>query len=219
MFAWKFLDRRGRSLFAGFAWPVPEGAGPGPWVEAAAVEPCRSGLHACRPSDLAWWLADELWRVQLGGDVVEHRHTVVASRARLVERSPAWSGGVWRELAGWAAERARASAASVLEGRGRHDLAARLRDTETLAAQEEVGGSLLGLDEIDPAGRAAALAADAAHFARVGQPCQAPFVGACAAGWAAGGQHGDPVGYDDGFAAERAAQSAWIVRRLGLDPA
>jgi hypothetical protein len=44
--AYKFLRADGTSPFTRFAWPLPDGA-PGAWVEAR-VEPCRSGIHACR---------------------------------------------------------------------------------------------------------------------------------------------------------------------------
>ena len=50
MIAYKFLRPDGTGVFTGFSWPLPNG-GPGRWVEAN-VEPCRSGIHACRPEHL-----------------------------------------------------------------------------------------------------------------------------------------------------------------------
>jgi len=37
----------------GYRWELPNGS-PGPWVEAA-IDPCRSGIHGLRPSDLPLW--------------------------------------------------------------------------------------------------------------------------------------------------------------------
>jgi hypothetical protein len=91
MTAYKFL-RRGRvGAFSGFAWPVGE------WVEA---EPhvCASGIHACRPADLPYWLDAELWEIELDGAVAAERK-LVAPRGRLVRRVEAWDGGTARAFA------------------------------------------------------------------------------------------------------------------------
>ena len=50
MIAYKFLRGDGTGAFTRFPWPLPNG-GPGAWVDAP-IEPCRSGIHACRASDL-----------------------------------------------------------------------------------------------------------------------------------------------------------------------
>jgi hypothetical protein len=86
--AYKFLRGDGTGAFTRFAWPLPDGA-PGAWVEAPIV-PCRSGIHACRRSDLPLWLGRDLYAVELAGAIVEERTKVVASRARLVRRIDAW---------------------------------------------------------------------------------------------------------------------------------
>ena len=88
MIAYKFLRPGGTSPFTGFAWPLPDGA-PGAWIEAP-VEPCRSGIHACRRGDLPLWLGRELYEVELDGDIVEEPTKLVASRARLIRRIDAW---------------------------------------------------------------------------------------------------------------------------------
>ena len=60
MIAYKFL-RSGRiGPFSGYRWPEP-----GAWVDASGTDPCRRGVHACRTADLPWWLADELWEIEL----------------------------------------------------------------------------------------------------------------------------------------------------------
>jgi hypothetical protein len=86
--AYKFLTTGARSPFTGFSWDLPAG-GPGPWIEAD-VEPCRSGIHACRPADLPLWLGRELYEVELDGEIVVEPTKVVAQRARLLRRIRAW---------------------------------------------------------------------------------------------------------------------------------
>jgi hypothetical protein len=90
--AYKFLRPDGTSVFTGFSWPLPNG-GPGAWVEAD-VEPCRSGIHACRPEHLPLWAGRALYEVELGGDIVEDGMKVIASRARLTRRVDAWDEGL-----------------------------------------------------------------------------------------------------------------------------
>jgi hypothetical protein len=206
MRAYKFLDDAGQAPFTGARWTAGE------WVETAGPSPCRHGVHGCRPADLAWWLAASLWEVELDGDVVETRRKVVASRGRLVREVDGYAGAV-RELAEVGARRAAGLAVTALRGAGDDDLA------DLLAAAFEMPElAALGrrADEITFAGRAAALAADAAHFAVHGDPAQSPFVSACAAGHAAAGPAGDQAVYDDGYAVERAFQSSWLASRLGL---
>jgi hypothetical protein len=86
--AYKFLRPEGMSVFTGFDWPLPDG-GPGAWVEAP-VDPCRSGIHACRVSDLPLWVGRVLYEIELDGEIVEQPMKVVASRGRLVRRVDAW---------------------------------------------------------------------------------------------------------------------------------
>jgi hypothetical protein len=108
--AHKFLRSGGRSPFSGFRWPLPgDDGGPGPWVEAP-VEPCRSGIHACRPADLPVWVADELYEIELDGEIVHERTKVVAPRARLLRRVDAWEQGVRDAYVRMCAERAHALA-------------------------------------------------------------------------------------------------------------
>jgi hypothetical protein len=106
--AHKFLRADGTSAFTAFRWPLP-GDGPGPWVEAD-VEPCRSGLHACRPADLPYWVGPRLYEIELDGEIVEERTKVVASRARLVRRIAAWEDGVHDAYTRMCADRAHALA-------------------------------------------------------------------------------------------------------------
>jgi hypothetical protein len=115
--AYKFLRQDGRSGFTGFRWPLPDGE-PGPWVDAR-VDPCRSGIHACRMSDLPYWLGSALYEIELAGAVVEQRSKVVASRGRLVRRVEGWDEELRGAYTRMCAERAHELARSVsprLEG-------------------------------------------------------------------------------------------------------
>ncbi|HSS38800.1 MAG TPA: hypothetical protein VLT58_08530, partial [Polyangia bacterium] len=102
--AYKFLARGARGPITSWPWSVPTGGVPGRWVEAAGpVAVCRSGVHACRPRELAYWIHEELWRVELDpgspdGEWIEGPDCVVARRARLLQRVDAWSeaGGAQR---------------------------------------------------------------------------------------------------------------------------
>jgi hypothetical protein len=82
--AYKFLRLDHTSLFSDFTWP-----GPGTWVEAP-IEPCRSGIHACREADLPYWAGRQLYEIELAGEILEEDTKVVASRGRLVRRIAAW---------------------------------------------------------------------------------------------------------------------------------
>jgi hypothetical protein len=86
MIAYKFLAPGAVGPFSGFAWGEP-----GRWVEADG-EPaaCRSGIHACRVEQLPYWLGEELWEIELDGEVVEAERKLVAARGRLRERLDSW---------------------------------------------------------------------------------------------------------------------------------
>ena len=89
MIGYKFLRRDGTSVFTGFRWPLPEDGSPGRWVDAQ-VDPCRSGVHACRLAELPMWVAPVLYEIELDGTIVQQRWKVVASRGRLVRRIDVW---------------------------------------------------------------------------------------------------------------------------------
>jgi hypothetical protein len=94
--AYKFLARGAVGPFSGFPWPTAAGGLPGAWVEAAGDVPAH-GVHACRASDLPYWIDEELWLAELEGEVRATDHQLVAPRARLLQRVEAWRD-VAREL-------------------------------------------------------------------------------------------------------------------------
>jgi hypothetical protein len=128
--AYKFLRAGAVGPFTGYRWE------PGRWVEADAAAPslslCRSGVHACRVDDLPFWTNDELWEVELDGEVVAAGHKVVAPRGRIVRRVEAWSSAAAQQLADEAAARAR----SLADARPRDAMArAYAEDAERRAGQ------------------------------------------------------------------------------------
>ena len=117
MIAYKFLRADGTGVFTGFRWPLP-GDGPGEWVDAR-IDPCRSGIHACRPADLPLWIGRTLYEVELEGDVLEQPTKIVAARGRLTRRIDAWDDALRDTYTRMCADRAHELAHSVspaLEG-------------------------------------------------------------------------------------------------------
>ena len=104
MIAYKFLRSDGTGVFTGFRWPLPE-RGPGAWVQAG-VDPCRSGIHACRRTDLPLWAGRTLYEIELAGEVVQDTAKVVAPRARLLRRIEAWDDPFRDEYTRMCADRA-----------------------------------------------------------------------------------------------------------------
>jgi hypothetical protein len=84
---WKFLRAGRTGVFTGFAWPAP-----GRWVHSSPPAPCVNGVHACRATDLPYWLAEELWTIELAGTVVTGEHKVTATSGRLLAQVETWPG-------------------------------------------------------------------------------------------------------------------------------
>lgn len=92
MRAYKFLAAGRMGPFSGAVWPAPADGAPGAWMESSGPPAvCRNGVHACRAGDLARWLDEELWAVELEAPV-QAATKLVAARGRLVERVDAWDG-------------------------------------------------------------------------------------------------------------------------------
>jgi hypothetical protein len=105
--AYKFLADGAVSPFTGFPWRIDE------WVDAGAVAPCVSGIHACTVEQLPYWLAPELWEVELDGEIVSQARKLVAARARLVRRHDGWDGELREAFATDLLERTRRRFGSV----------------------------------------------------------------------------------------------------------
>ena len=235
MIAYKFLCRGGVGLFSGFAWPLPSGDAPGEWVSVhGPLRESASGIHACRVADLAGWLDDELWRVELGGQIAAQETTVVSRRARLLARVAEWDGETADAFTTACVMRERDRAVEALRRDRQHDDAGVLAGAVDVAAIRAVTTELATRLEETTAGPVIAFAADTAVLARGQRPdawrtdgapvpaeprpaaiaANLGFVGAHGAGLArvaAGGA------YERGVADERGWQAQWLADRLGLD--
>lgn len=108
MIAYKFTRRAGQALFSTFAWPLPTAGGAGDWVELEGpLEVCRHGLHACRTEDLAFWISEELFEIELAGEPLAYAAGLVAQRARLLRPVANWNPSYAQRFADACVERAR----------------------------------------------------------------------------------------------------------------
>lgn len=192
MIAYKFLARGGLGPITGRAWPLPAPPRPGAWLlSSGPIVLCRDGIHACRPDDLAFWLHEELWRVELDGEVVDGPDCVVAARGRLLARVDAWSeGGGARRFATAVRDRA----ASLIDAAGAHD---RLRPYVDDASVHVANGfaespALAALCAAMGAAKAALALAPDGHRKAAQQDLEAAY------------------------RRERVWQSSWIVREMQL---
>ena len=223
----KFLGRGRVALYTGYEWPLDE------WVDAdGPLDLCANGPHACRDVNLAGWIDDELWLIELDGDQETHADVVVAQRARLVRRVDAWDEQAMREFTEHTICRLRDL---IVLGLELHAL-----DGQDLARARE-------FDDIQQAAVALAragtrytdvlvLLADIIALARGARPEQyeaaihehdLPTPGAIAANIAHVAAHAsgrcavaasdNEASYDTGFAEERKRQSEWFNSRLGLE--
>jgi hypothetical protein len=160
MIAYKFLRRGRLGPFTGHRWQERQ------WVEAGAVRVCDSGIHACRVEQLPFWINQELWEIELDGQIVEAGQKVVGERGRLLRPVVTWDEAAAQRLAGGCAVRARrladaqpedqllrmiAEDCAVRASQGRANVATFI----AAVAAEQAGGQ---------AGRAAERAAQAAWF-------------------------------------------------------
>lgn len=107
MIAYKVLQPGRIAPFTGFAWPEGE------WLEAEAVEPCRSGIHACRVRDLPYWLGPHLWELELEDEVTEQTHKLAARRGRLLRRIPDWDVELMRAFTASCRDRTKLRVGSI----------------------------------------------------------------------------------------------------------
>ena len=113
MIAYKFLRGDGTGAFSGFRWPLP-GTQAGAWVDAP-IDPCRSGIHACRAAHLPYWAGRRLYAIELDGEIAERHSKLVATRGRLLHEIGAWNDGGRDAYTRMCADRAHGLAAPPLE--------------------------------------------------------------------------------------------------------
>ena len=197
MIAYKFL-RAGRiGPFSKFAWPEP-----GVWVRAgAATDQCRRGIHACRTRDLPWWLADELWEIELDGEPQIDEHKLVAPAGALRSQIDGWTAACAQEL--------RRSLRMAGAGQGLEALnrAGHSHAADQLAACTTLDDLLVTArrlaDDVPDTRISLTMAGDGAVRALTGAPPTSAYIAAHAALRLDG---------PSGYAAERAWQSRWLVR-------
>jgi hypothetical protein len=151
----------GRSGFTGSRWPLPAGGGPGEWVAVSGrLELCVNGIHACTVHQLPQWLGEQLWTIELDGEIVHTDAALVASRGRLLGRVETWDATARAAFGQDCARRARETAS---EGPSSSPL---LDAVNQLAAAGRAG----------PAGYwAAVLAGERASARRTGSAYDAAF--------------------------------------------
>jgi hypothetical protein len=201
--AYKFLREGAIAPFARVPWRRPGAAGePGAWVGDGPLP-----VHGCRLRHLPYWLNDELWQVELEGDVDEVGWALLSTRGRLLQPVDGWTEEALA-LAASCAEVVRDAAGDVLAERGLCDEARSLGAApwdalaETVDTMPWVRDSACTRAAVDYAVTAASC---------LGDPVGAAFMAAVA------------VGHRDGDRAavlrERARQAAWLAARLGLHDA
>jgi hypothetical protein len=201
MIAYKFLRSARTGPFSGFRWPEP-----GVWVHAEGdMSACRQGIHGCQTKDLPWWLADELWEIELGGRVQLGEHKVFAPAGRLRSRVQGWTPACAQEYADACAWRTHKWAVQALTRAGRTSARAELAACATLDEVLRVARQLA--DSIPDTKISLTIAGDGAARALTGAPPTSAYIAAHAARRVEGAE---------GYAAERAWQSRWLAGRLGL---
>jgi hypothetical protein len=210
MLAYVFLGRGATSVFDGRRWPVPAAA-PGEWVSGRVES--ADAVRGYGVADLPFWLDDELWVVELDGDLRRDGHMVRASRGRLHRRVDGWDADAASEMALACANRARDAAADALRRAGRAEDAERLAGAMDPAEIEDAARDIAAAAS-GTAGDVAAYVADA-YFSATNSttPGAAAAVTAYISARAGACAHasGD---YTRSIARERAWQASWLRGRI-----
>lgn len=211
MRAYAFLGPTATDLVSGVRWPVPGGARPGPWVESSGGSPLRGAA----PDRLLWWLDEELWEVELAGEVRERGRGLLAERGRLLAPVDAWTPDVARDLIWDCALRLRDAAVDALRSGGREGDAAALATADDLDSITEAADRAAARE-----GHGALLAGFTADLVRFSSfqpnPARGAAVAARIAAHALAGGDEHAPRYDAAYAAERRRQADWLRARLGL---
>jgi hypothetical protein len=218
LIAYKFLRPGAVAPFSGYRWPAPAKGERGDSVGAATwTALCRDGVYACERRHLPLWIWEELWEVELGGEVEAHDQKLRAERGRLVRRVEPWSPGGAKAFARACAARAARHAAEPLRAAGHAEAAAALEDGSDLARVRELTAELW--DRLPTRARIPlGMASDGALRALTATGSEDPYVaahgGAVSAYIAA--MTALRVAGAERYEAERAWQAEWLARTLEL---
>jgi hypothetical protein len=233
--AYKFLSAGAIGLYSGFRWPVPKNGEPGPWVHVdGRLVAGANGVHALTARELLDWIDDELWLVELAGEIDENEGILVARRGRLVRLVDSWTSATAREFAQDCVVRVGDCAIEALRRAGRSGDADAIRALDDLRALQS-DAAALAKEAAGFAASALAYAADAVELARGGRPdhygahpgaSARPSPGAVAANLGFVAAHvaassladatSDPGQYPVGFDRERERQRTWLTERAVL---
>ncbi len=203
MRAWKFLDVGRVAPFGGHTWPAPGPVGPGAWVRFAGRE-----IFACRVDDLPWWIAPELWEVELEAPIRALETQVAAAGGRLVRQVTGWDSTTLRAYGVACAERARDLAVEALGRDGRVEEAQALARTRSMLELSRVARGFAGDAQVRLSSNLAGFVAESSMRASQGMAAAAANIAANAAVIA----HGDP----SVFPRERQWQARWIAEHAAL---
>jgi hypothetical protein len=202
--AYKFLRPGAIGPFSGIAWTTE-------WIAA------EDGVSACERRYLPIWIWEELWEIELAGDVETRGHKLRAPRARLTQRVEGWSADMAKSFARACARRATLHAAGPLRGAGQEDAAAvfaEALDLEHVRALTSELWDVLPEDVQKPVGMASdgcirALVATASddHYIAAHGGAVSAYIAAMTA---------QRVGGPEQATAERAWQADWLTRELRL---
>jgi hypothetical protein len=166
---------------------------------------------------LPYWIADDLWEVELDGGVVEAELKIVAARGRLARRVSAWAEGVGDGFAAHCLRRVAHHAAAELAAAGLGAEAARVAEAADATVPEMVdaaaaaaAASATGKRRVRHAGHLAQYVVDAADW--LSDPAGVAYAAAHAAN-----SRTAPEDEVDPFARERDHQARWLAQALGLE--
>lgn len=200
---WKFLVRGAVGPFGGVRWPEPSANRPGAWVRPTAGE-----VFACRVPDLPWWLAAELWEVQLEEPLRELDTQVASIAGRLVHRVEAWNDAAMLDYGIACAHRARGLAVAALHEDWRTSEAEALLAAEGIVQIARLARQFAAEAKVRASANLAGYVAESATRASEGAAAAAANIAANAAVFARGNRAA--------FDLEREWQARWIAHRTGL---
>jgi hypothetical protein len=217
--AYKFLRPGAVGPFSGFSWPTPTGGVPGEWVEVPTdAGTCRDGVHACKRRHLPYWIWEELWEVELEGDVERIGHKIRASRGRLVRRIESWAPDCAKSFAVACARRAAHHAARALRDAGHDDTAEVFEGEADLGSLRALTAKLwedLATETRIPVGMASDAALRALTAEASGEPYVSAHGGAVCAYIAA--MTALRTAGEAALERERSWQADWLGRELAVD--